>query len=420
MAFGSLLTGVTGLRTNQQTLDVVGNNLANSNTTGFKTQRTHFADLLYETLAGPTAPTATFGGNDPIQVGFGAKLASIDNIVTQGALNPTGRALDAALQGDGFFVVRNGPALAYTRDGSFNVNNQGFLVDPTTGFFVLRTGTVGEATATAQGFQTPGDTRIKIPYGAQTPGSPTTSISFRGNLSATAAVGASVPVVARVFDARGAGHDLTLTFTKAAANRWTLTGSLPAADGTLGDNSVGPIEFGDNGTPTTFNGDLTMTATFAGAAAAQTIAFNLGTVGQSDGLIQTGSASTPLFTQNGLPVGALTTVSIGRDGVISGVFDDTKVIPLAQLAVAHFVNPAGLSRDGNNLFSVSAGSGTAQTGAAQSAGRGAVIGGSLEASNVDVATEFTQLIVAQLGFQVNSRGITVSSEILQDTETIIR
>lgn len=421
MAFTSLITGSTGLRTSQQTLDVVGNNLANSNTTAFKAQRTLFADLFYQTLAGATPPSGNTGGTNPLQVGFGVELAAIDNILTQGVLNPTGREFDAAIEGNGFFVVTDGLRTLFTRAGSFNVNSEGYLVESGTGFYVQRTGTTGEAAPGVQGFQTPGDLRIRVPLGISTPGTPTSAVNVLGNLDATAAVGTTVPGSVGVFDTLGTRHTLSLTFTKTATGRWTLTGAIPPADGTMVDAAVGPIDFDSSGLPTSFNGDLAMTATFNGIPDPQTFTFDLGTIGQANGLTQFGQPSDLRnINQNGVGAGVLTTISIGANGQINGVFSNSTVLPLAQLAIANFRNPAGLSREGTNLFAVSAQSGDADIGPGQEAGRGAVRGGSLEQSNVDVVREFSELIVAQRTFQVNARSITVSSEILQDLANLIR
>ena len=421
MAFGSLLTGVTGLRANQQALDVVGNNLANSNTPAFKSQRTRFADLFYQTLSPAKPATERVGGTNPIQQGFGTKVASIDTILTQGVLEPTGRDLDVGIQGEGFFAPSDGVRTFYTRAGSFSVDNENTLVDPATGFNVLRFGDLGEADPVTQGFQTPGDDRIKIPFGTGTPGTVTENITFRGNLSANAPVGETVPSAIQIFDAQGTGHVLSLTFTKTATNTWSLTATVPASEGTLTDNTVGPLVFGDDGSPTTYNGDITMTATFNGIAAPQAITFNLGAFGEFGGLTQFGGSSTgAAVSQDGFAAGTLTTVNISQDGIINGVFTNGKVIPLAQLGVALFANPAGLSREGNNLLSQSAQSGDPLLGQAQASGRGSVQQGVLESSNVDVAREFTQLIIAQRSFQVNARTITVSDQVLQELANIIR
>src|SRR5438552_5546473 len=182
----SLFAGVSGLRSFQDMLDVAGNNLANTNTTGFKSQRTRFADLLYATLTQASGTSSNVGGTNPSQVGFGVKVNAIDQDFSQGSLEPTGGSLDLAIQGNGFFVVNNGFQNLYTRDGAFGVDENNFLVDPATGFHVQRFGPVGEGSATSPAFQTAGGTSIKIPFGTGVPGKATSNITLQGNLSAGA------------------------------------------------------------------------------------------------------------------------------------------------------------------------------------------------------------------------------------------
>src|SRR5579862_5793409 len=183
---GILTSGVTGLQAMQKMLDVVGNNLANTNTTGFKAQDVQFSDLLYQTYQAAAGATANVGGTNPVQVGTGVQVASIATDLQQGALETTGNQLDLALQGNGFFVVNNGVEDLYTRAGSFGVDSQGFLVDPATGDRVQRFGSVGEGSATSAAFQTTGDNNIKIPGGTEIPGQATSMITIQGNLPATA------------------------------------------------------------------------------------------------------------------------------------------------------------------------------------------------------------------------------------------
>jgi flagellar hook protein FlgE len=181
----SLLAGVSGLTAAQDLLDVVGNNLANLNTTGFKSQTPLFSDLLYQTLS-PASVSSNGSGTNPIQIGYGTLTSTIDTNFNQGALTTTGNPLDAAIQGQGFFVANDGTQDLYTRAGAFSIDANGYLVDPATGYLIQRTGAVGEASATSPGFQTPGDDNIRIQLGAGIPGKATSNISFTGNLSAQA------------------------------------------------------------------------------------------------------------------------------------------------------------------------------------------------------------------------------------------
>ncbi len=183
----SLTTGVSGLIAHQNMLNVVGNNIANVNTVGYKSQRTLFSDLLYETLRpASTDATGANGGINPSQVGSGVNISQIDRSFSQGNLELTGEEFDFAIEGAGFFSATNGAEQVYTRAGAFALDNNQNLVDPTTGFKITRLGTAGEPTATTSGFQVPGDDSIVIPFGATIPGEETTRLDVSGNLDANA------------------------------------------------------------------------------------------------------------------------------------------------------------------------------------------------------------------------------------------
>ena len=187
MTMAALYSGITGLQVNQEMLDVVGNNLANSNTTGFKEQRANFSDLIYQSLTQGSAPNGnTSGGKDPIEVGSGVQVASLTPNMQQGSLQTTGNDLDMALKGNGFFVVKTPSQMLYTRAGAFGIDANNHLVDPATGDLVQRFGSVGEATATTPAFQTAGNNNITIPVGLTIPGAPTANVVLQGNLSASA------------------------------------------------------------------------------------------------------------------------------------------------------------------------------------------------------------------------------------------
>ena len=183
MSLNALFVGSSGLTTNSAALDVIGNNLANINTTGYKGQRMVFRDVVYQTLSTGTSSSATTGGINPTQVGFGVGVGAIGALFTQGNLNPTGRSLDAGIAGTGFFVMRNGEEAAFTRAGAFGVDSSGYLVDPATGFRVQRFGAVGEGSATDPAFQIPGNLDIQIPFGTGAAGVATTGVRYQGNLS---------------------------------------------------------------------------------------------------------------------------------------------------------------------------------------------------------------------------------------------
>jgi flagellar hook protein FlgE len=418
MALTALFTGASGLSANSTALDVVGNNLANLNTTGYKTQRTLFKDQVYQLLSAGSAGTASgVGGTNAAQIGYGVGVGTVDTQFIQGPVNPTGRPLDAAIQGGGFFVLRASTGQVYSRAGSFGVDANGFLVDPGTGARVQRFGTVGEGTATQPGFQVPGNNDIRVPYGAGATGTPTSSITFQGNLDRDLAVGDTSTTGIQVFDSQSGAQTLTLTFTKTGVNTFSVSGSIPGATVTI---PATPITFDGSGllvSPAT----LTMNVSGIPGANAQTVTLNLGTPGQATGLTQFGGASdATAITQDGVGAGTLTQVSIDDDGNVQGTFTNGRTIPLAQLALAAFNSEGGLIREGSNYFTTGPGSGEARIGPAGASGRGLVQGGSLEGSSVDIAIEFSRLILAQRGFQVNSRTISAANETLQELANIIR
>jgi flagellar hook protein FlgE len=419
----SLYTGVSGLQAAQQMLDVVGNNLANLNTTGFKSQTADFADLVYQTLAQATGGAVnSVGGTDPTQVGLGTFLAGTTTNLQQGALQQTGNNLDLAIEGNGYFVVSNGNGNYYTRAGSFGVDSQGYLVDPTTGYKVQRFGTTGEATSTSPAFQSAANTNIQIPYGTGIPGTATANVTLQGNLSASTAVNGTYSTSIQIFDSQGTGHSLSLTFTKSAANTYTVTGAL-SDNGTVTVPTGTTITFGANGSlasPATIALTVAYPST-AGVTTPQTVTLNLGTVNGTNGLTQFGGTSSAAATaQDGLASGVLTSVTIGQDGTVNGAFSNGAILPIAQIALAQFANPGGLSADGNNYYSATVNSGAPVLAGPEAGGRGLVQAGTLEQSNVDVSTEFTNLIIAQRAFEVNAKAVTTSDEVVQDLANIIR
>lgn len=417
MGITALFTGATGLQANSTALDVVGNNLANLNTVGYKSQRTLFQDAVYQALSPGSPGTANSGGTNPTQVGFGVTVGQIGTQFQQGVVTPTGRSLDAAIQGAGYFVLNNGNRTQFSRAGSFDIDANGFLVDPATGYLVQRNGLVGDPTPTQPGFQVPGDTRIKVPFGAGSPGVPTTTVNFQGNISSTLQVGQNRTTAMQVFDSLSASQTLTLTFTKTAANTYSVAASVPNAAVTL---SSATVTFDNSGV---LLNPASITANVSGLPGTnpQNIVLSFGTVGQATGVTQFGGVSTvAAVTQDGLASGVLTSVAIDNNGNLQGQFSNGRTVALAQLAIAGFNNEGGLLRTGQNYFSTGPASGEAIVGVAREGGRGGIQGASLEGSNVDVAIEFSRLIIAQRGFQVNARTVTAANETLQELANIIR
>jgi flagellar hook protein FlgE len=678
-------------------LSVVGNNLANSNTIGFKAQHLQFSTQFTQTLQAATAPTSSSGGTNPIQIGNGVQVGTTSTDLSQGTFESTGNPYDLGIQGNGFFILNNGTGPMYSRAGAFGLDSKGDLVDPTTGYRVQRTGTIGEANASSPAFQIPGVSDIRIPLGMAIPGAATQNISFSGNLNSsasppiaavltsgqpltfgggaatlgtmlnsldqtaipyaagdqiqisgsrvdgtpiaavytmtgtaadtvgallntinaqflaatpgegatasidsgghivltandggpvnltlslvnnTAAVGAgtqftnftqtvvgragdSATTAIQVFDDQFAPHTITFTFQKTGPNVWDVKASIDPRDGVITgfglDNVVAGLTFNQNGSfqgisstsmsellasqnpftvggipatltttldsidqhtggaygaadsmqisgvdhdgtvigPITFPtsgatiGDLidTINANFPGAVASldvagnlqfksnengqsdlklklqdtptntggsttfsnfieavrgtkgnddisfqinnlagfgkvQTIKLSFGTPASFDGITQLGGGtSAAAFSQDGFAQGTLQGASIGQDGIITGHFTNGRTESIAQVALATFTNPEGLLRSTNNYFAATPNSGTALVSTPNSGSAGSIQSGSLESSNVDVGAEFTSLVAAQRGYQVNAQAFSAANQMLQETANLLR
>jgi flagellar hook protein FlgE len=403
----SLSTGVTGLRAHSLWLDVIGNNIANVDTIGYKNAGVTFQDLLSQTIAGETRSTATQGGVNVKQVGLGVTPGAITNSFTQGSVLQTGNPTDVSIQGEGMFVLADGSDQVYSRAGAFTLDANGTLVDTVTGFRVQ--GAAGD---------------ITLAPGQTTPAVATSTAFFRGNLDGQAATGTNYVGTYNVRDSLGGAHTLTITFTKnAAAGQWDWALTESDANITALGGTPGSITFGPTGAITAgATAPITVTyAPAAGVTTPQAITLDFGSAANTTPMTGfAGTSTATLASQNGYAAGALTSFAIGPDGTVTGFFDNGTSQTLATLSVAQFANPGGLLKIGSNLWRESANSGVPAIGQPGTGGRGSLISGGLEASNVDLAREFTQLIVAQRGFQANSRVITASDTVLQDLINIIR
>jgi flagellar hook protein FlgE len=557
----SLVSGLSGIRTHQTSLDVIGNNIANINTQSYKSSRASFSDALSLTLKGGTPPTENRGGLNPYQIGRGSTVDSIDTIFTQGSLETTGNPTDLSIAGEGFFVMRHGEENLYTRDGSFAVDATGTLIDPNSGFAVQ--GRMADASGNIMS-ATP-ITNITLPIGSLFPARATSTASLTGNLDASAETG-RVPFIGDTANATFSGNlsaigstatattyskhmviydylenanDVTVNFTKTVdssvgpppiLDEWSWTASDPSgkatgtgkitfkADGSY-DNSVGNTitcaGWGTNGTA-----DITVDLDFAqmsqtngpfspmlsypvedqtyqtsvmvydslggthnaivnfekdplsantwrwsigvsgndevyintptGPSYSQNIVFNPdGTVktgatanlviegpsGLTDGtaaltklengsdavrvafdlssLVQFSGAFTPVPSAcDGHGAGSLDNITFDDTGTLIGTFTNGNSTKLAQVVLADFHNPAGLVKSGGNMYSMSMNSGAAIIGTAGSGIKASIISNTLEGSNVDLANEFTKMIIAQRGFEANSRVVTTSDAIL--------
>lgn len=383
----SLFAGISGLRTHQTMLDVTGNNIANVNTVGFKSSAVQFQDSLSQLVQNSTLPQADAGGSNPAQVGLGVQLAGIRTNFSSGAPQPTGVPTDLMIAGDGFFMVRAGGETLYTRNGGFSFDASGRL---TSGDGALVQGWTAQ-NGVITGGQALGD--ITLPVGAVVPAVATTRAGATGNLPSETEVGEKLVRDIQVYAADGSASTLRLTFTRTAGG-WDV--SEPGGTST----QLGFV-----------NGKQT---------AASSITSN-GVVVDLSALTGFSDVNTAALTgQDGRPAGTLSSYALTEDGSLMGTFSNGESKVLARIALAGFTNPGGLEKAGSSQFRPTANSGQVTVGQAGQDGLGGIISGALEMSNVDLSQEFTNLIVAQRGFQANARIITTSDEVLQELTNLKR
>ncbi len=389
----SLFAGVSGLRAHQTMLDVVGNNIANVNTAGFKSSQVEFEDTLSQALKAAGAPQGGQGGTNPAQVGLGVQVGAINTTFTQGPAETTGVDTDLMIQGDGFFVVDDGGQQVYTRDGAFKFDANGNL---TTANGALVQGWIAQNGVVNTSSSISG---IKLPIGTSMPPLASTAAKLAGNLPADG-TGSPISNDLKVYDAKGQLVDVALTYTyDTTSSTWTLSFNDPSA--TTQPAAV-PLAFDSSGNLTTTS---PVTVTLNG----QSVALDIGAVTAFGG-----ENTASVITSDGNAMGSLASYSISPDGTIQGVFTNGMKQPLGQIALATFNNPGGLNKVGNSEYSESVNSGNARIGTAGTGSRGQLAAGEIEGSNVDLSQEFSNLIIAQRGFEANSKVITTSDEVLQD------
>jgi len=410
----SMSSALSGMRNSQTMLDVVGNNIANVSTVGFKSSTAIFSDVLTQTLQGASAPTATAGGSSAAQIGLGARLAGTMQSFTQGAIQSTGRNTDVAIQGDGFFVVDGAAGQMFTRSGALTLDANGNL---TTAEGNLVQGWQGDVSGNVNTNADPGPVEIRV--GDLLSPKQTTMVDLGGNLSAAAAVGYSTTLTLTGYDTQGNSIPINVSFTKTAANAWTASATYgPTATAvTLTDAA---LTFNANGELTApVDRDINIAGGqipgFTGA-----ISLALGGASSPGRLTQfAGTTTAGIKNQDGGSAGTLQAFTINQQGVITGNYSNGRSRTIGQLAIAVFTNPTGLERVGG-AWTKSPNSGEPEIGTAGSGGRGLLAWGTLEGSNVDLAEEFTRLIVAQRGFQGNARVITTADEVLQEVVNLKR
>jgi flagellar hook protein FlgE len=501
---------LSGLTSESTALSAIANNLANQNTTGYKDTSVLFGDLFYQNLG-------TTGSGDPIQVGAGVQVGSMPSLFTQGTVSSTGVPTDAAIQGNGFFVVQNADGTSdYTRAGDFTEDSNNYLVT-SSGQQVLGYPAVNGVVNNGGGI-----VPLQLGAGTLSPATATANVDIAANLDASSGVGATFSTPVTIYDSLGAPHTLTYNFTNTGPNTWSYSLNLPPSDlnsvggaaatgvlatGTLTFNGNGTLigTSGGVGTPTygpatggganvgngtltdeeataaTVGQTVTLTATsattfsvvgsvsgamgtatvgspftsgqlgftiaagntafatgdtitvpttpltasnitgipitgFADGAANQTINWNVLDGSAAPDITQVAATSTTTaIGQDGSSSGSLSSFTIGSDGTITGTFTNGKTQSLGQLALASFANVNGLQLDGATNYTPTLASGPAVVGIPGAGGLGTISGGSLELSNVDIATEFANLIVAQRGFEADAKAVTTFDQITQDT-----
>lgn len=411
--------GVSGLRTEGEALGVVGDNVANVSTVGFKKQRSLFEDVLLK--------SGTAGGG-----GAGVEQSRVQQVFTQGTLAQTGVPTDLALSGEGFFVVSgsvNGVTSSfYSRAGQFRVDAAGFLVNPA-GLKLMGRASKPDGTLAS----------APAPLVVSTAGIParaTSSLQISANLDASAApptvafdvanpeTTANASTSLQIFDSLGQPHQLDVYFEKAGTGQWNYHALLdgddlnPQQTGVNVEVGSGSLTFTGNGALDTVSTSLAISANFMGATQSQTIEVDFGSTlaGGGSGLDGTTQFSMPsgisASSQNGYSSGALSGVSVASDGMVEGLYTNGMRAPVGQLVVAKFRSEDGLARAGEGLWMATKESGEAALGAPASGGRGALSAGALETSNVELGEEFVGMIQHQRGYSANSKVIATADDML--------
>lgn len=403
---------LSGLSASDTALATISNNLANLNTTGYKDATVNFQDLFYQLMG-------TNGAGDLMQIGGGAAVNSINSNFKSGSVQDTGVSTDVAIAGNGFFVVQNGNNMFYTRAGNFTQDKDGYLVTAD-GFKVMGYTATGGVVNTTGGLMP-----IELPMGMTNPPTQTTSMSIDANLSSQTAVNSTYDTSITVYDSLGTSHVLSIKFTNNGSGAWGYAVTIPSSEvtGGAGTNTTvatGTLNFDSYGQLTSLTPITISIPNLATGAADMSIQWKLSST-LNKGLITqvAGSSGTSASSQNGFTSGSLNSFTINADGTIAGTFTNGSLV-VGQVALANFANLQGLSKQGNNTFAATITSGDAVVGQPGTSGLGTLVGGALELSNVDMSTEFSNLIVAERGYQANAKSVTTFDQIAQDTINLIR
>ncbi len=460
----SLYAGVSGLQNHQTRMDVIGNNIANVNTTGFKRGRVNFQDMISQQVSGAAKPTDELGGVNPKDVGLGMTIATIEQVFTQGNLQSTGVSTDVAVQGNGFFVVKNGEQSFYTRNGVFGLDKDGTLVNPANGLRVQ--GWMARDLNGEQIIQTSATpTDLVIPVGSKDPAKETNNVLFACNLNKNTPEilpGAAANDVAKgtwtteqkIYDSFGNEHLLSISFRRVVGdpNAWDATVNVDADNADFTQTRVGlgstdgmtntfRVEFDNFGAlrrvtdssdaVSNDSGEIILTTSYTvpeaeldenGNPLRHTFNVNLGTIGSFKNTItQSASKSTTkAYSQDGYTLGYLDNFKIDSSGIITGVYSNGTNRQIGQLALATFSNDRGLEKAGDNTYVETNNSGQANIGESGVAGKGKLLAGALEMSNVDLSEQMTDMIVTQRGFQSNAKTITTADTLLETVLSLKR
>jgi flagellar hook protein FlgE len=410
-----MYSGVSGLKVHQTKLDVIGNNIANVNTIAFKSSNITFQEVLSQTLAKAQPPTSSgTGGTNPAQVGLGTTVGAVTTNHANGNIQTTESITDLAIDGNGYFIVSDGLNTAYTRAGNFTIDSAGNMVtvngETVMGWNKGQTDTID----TSKPLEALDLSSLSMEAKS------TGEIIFEGNLDVKSVDTEPFEYNITIYDSLGQDHTMSVTFTKTDQNEFgyeittddTTITSISGESGTVKFTADGRLDTGGTSTD-----DLTIELE-TGAAdieiSADNIAFDVNKFTQYDNTTSIGSQ------QDGYGSGTLIGLGIDQEGKVIGNFSNGRDEEVATIAVANFINPQGLEKAGGNLFAPSWNSGEPQVGMAGEGERGSIASNSLEMSNVDLSREFTEMIVAQRGFQANSKIITTSDEILQELVNLKR
>jgi flagellar hook protein FlgE len=418
---GGFSIPLSGLSASSDELDVIGNNLANLDTNGFKSQDLTFGDIFNQMLGAS-------GNGDPIQIGSGVQVSGTTTDFSNGSVSSTGIASNMALQGNGFFAVQSPSGqFSYTRDGSFTTNSQGQLVTAS-GDLVMGYPAVNGAVST-NGALAP----ISVSQSGTIPGAATTQFEMNTNLDASGGT-YSTPIT--VYDSLGNAQTLTVQFTSTASGGWDYnitipdsalsvggTGSTTVASGTLAFDSNGQLTGATSTGGTTSSTSAVPNIAISGladGASAMNLTWNLQSNGSPTITQLATDSSTASTNQNGYAVGTLTGYTVLSNGTVEGQYSNNQTLALGQVAVATFANQEGLQQNGQNDFIATVSSGAAVLGTAGAGSNGSITGGSVEQSNVNLSAQFADMIVAQQGYEANAKVLTTLQQVSQATLQMIQ